>query len=448
MRYFLLVTGCVAALCFPSLPVSANEPNLSLAEAEQRLVNVRQVLIQEADIQAREAELRALQNLNLPQVSILVAGIAYEKDISFTIPFVNEQADLDINRRGIRSQVSVLWPLYTGGRTKATQQLAGARVAEAQAEQSLLQLQLIKRLADLYFSHQMMQEVVRVREQTKRTIELHVQRAKRFQAEGLITQLGTMQAEVAYAEANREFVQAKRQLTDIQAALRNLLELDTLGCLSTELPIPVEPIHSPAWFVAAARQNNPVFAQLMAKEQQANQLIAIERGKRLPEFFVAGTYDLNRSATPLTEPDWSVGVGMRYHITTPVGRGASIDSAMLRRNQVQFSRAQIDADIQLAVESSYRAVQEHFEQFTLLQYDIELATEHARLQRNAFTEGLATSIEVTDAQLRLAATEVRALNSAFMYISALAQLTQLAGNPEILAATLPSITQNQACSTF
>jgi outer membrane protein TolC len=439
---FFGVTYMVSVLSY------ADDLGLSFSNAEQRLVDVRQVLIQQADIRARESERKALDNLNLPQISLIVAGIAYEKDISFNIPFVNERADLDITKTGLRSQVTMLWPLYTGGRTQATQEIASSRIAEAQAEQKILQLQLLKRLADLYFSNQMMKHVVAVREKTLNTIALHVKRAERFKEEGLITELGKMQAEVAYAEANRELVLAKRQYADIQAALKNLLEIEDLRCLSTDLPLPVALSQNADWFVSQAKQANPIYQQLAEKLKQTVELLAIERGKKLPEFFAAASYDLNKSATPLTEPDWSVGVGFRYNFTSSLGRDASIDAALTRQEQVKLSKEQADADVKLATESAYRGVSEHLEQFQLLQQDITLASEHTRLQNRAFEEGLATSLEVTDAELRLAATEVRALNTAFLYISSLAQLTQLTGQPELLPELLPSLTRQQSCTTF
>ncbi len=423
-----------------------NGASLSLAEAEARLVDTRQMLISDADIEAREFERQALDNLNLPQVSITIAGIAYEKDISFTIPLLNQPADLDVSRSGLRSQVTMLWPLYTGGRAAASQAIASARVTEGEAEQRILQLQLVKRLSDLYFSQQMMQQVVAVRQQTQQTIAHHANRAARFKEQGLITELGEMQAQVALAEARRELIAAQRQTTDIQAALANLLEITPNQCLTTQLPTPSPLSYDPSWFVSRAKQHNPVFAQLAAKQQQVQQMLVIEQGKRLPELFFAASYDLNRSATPLTEPDWSVGLGMRYHFTTAVDVGASINSAGARARQLDLTKEQANNDIQLAVESAYRAVQEHQEQFELLQTDIELSRQHAEMQSKAFAEGLATSLEVTDAQLRLAATQVRALNSAFLYTTALAHLTQLSGQPELLTQLAPSLNQQQPCA--
>lgn len=430
------------------LPVSLNAMPLSLADAEKRLASNPTMQAQQADVDAWQAQQRALNNLDLPQLSITIAGIAYEKDVTFDIPVINQPAELDVFRSGIRSQLNLLWPLYTGGRTDAARQQARARVTEAEAEQRQLQLQQLKRLFDLYFSSQMMQQVVQVRQQALQTLEAHVHKAKRFEQEGLITRLNRMQAEVAHAEARREAVMAQRQLSDVRAALQNLLQLNELGCLSTPLPQPV-PLTKPAdWFVSQAKRHNPAFQQLLAKDQQLKQQLRIEQGKRLPEVFLVGSYDLNRSATPLTEPDWSIGLGMRYHFTTPINRQASAHVVHSRQHQLAFSHQQADADIQLAVESSYRAVLLHLEQFELLQQDLQLAREHARLQHHAFEQGMATSLDVTDARLKQAAAEVQALQAAFQYSSALAQLTQLSGQPELIASWLPTLMQQQSCPAF
>jgi outer membrane protein TolC len=438
------LTLLVAALLCSQ--VQANEPALSFSEAEKRLSLVRQTLVQQADIQSREFEAKALGNLNLPQLSLTVAGIAYEKEISFLIPIINRRAEIDIERDGIRSQVNVLWPLYTGGRTTATRQIAESRVSEAQTDLEIVRLQLLKRLSDLYFSNQMIRQVVAVREQSVQTIQTLVNKASRFQQEGLITALDKMQADVALAEANRELLLAKRQQTDLQAALTNLLEVEQLACLSTDIPQPVALSNTSDWYVEQARNANPAYRKLAEKMTQTDRLIDIEKGKNLPEFFLAGTYELNKEATPLTEPDWSVGLGFRYNFITPVGRNASVQAAMAKREQVRLTKEQTDADLKLGIESTYRAVLEHLEQYELLAQDIKLGKENTRLQNRAFEEGLATSIDVSEAELKLAAVQVKSLNAAFLYISSLAHLTQLSGQPEQLPIILPTLLHQNACS--
>lgn len=441
-RVYLLI-----ALLFASYaPVNANAEALSFSEAETLLGSTRAVQAQQADIDAWSAQQQALQSLNIPQLSLTVAGIAYKKHLALELPILPQPTELDIYRRGIRSQVNMLWPLYTGGRNDAAEKQSAARVSEAEAEYSLLQLQLTKRLFDLYFSNQMMEQVVRVREQAEQTLAQHVHKAVRYEEEGLITSLNRMQANVSHAEARREAIQSKRQLTDIQAALQSFLQIPELSCLSTPLPRPTALHQESSWFVAQAKEHNPVFIQLMAKDQQVKQQLRMEHGKRLPEVFMVGSYDLNRSATPLTEPDWSIGLGVRYHFTTSVNRSSSMDAARSRQRQLEYHQAQAAADIELAVESSYRAVMQYLEQFELLEQDLALAREHARMQRHGFEEGIATSLDVTDARLKQTASEIESLQAAFQYISALAELAQYTGQPELLSQWLPTLLQEQQCS--
>ena len=435
----------LALLATLGSPIDGHSSSLSFAEAEQQLATNWQWLAQQADVDAWQAQQQALNSLNLPQLSVTIAGIAYEKDVRFDIPVINQPAELDVFRSGIRSQFNLLWPLYTGGRTQAAQQQIAERVGEAEAEQRLQQQKLIKRLFDLYFSAQMTRQVVQVRQQALSTLELHVHKAKRFEQEGLITALQRMQAEVAHADARRSLIEAQHQASDVRAALANLLQAPSLQCLSTPLPTPVQLEHPADWYLQLAKQHNPVFSQLSAKAGQLAQQLLIEQGKRLPEVFLVASYDLNRSATPLTEPDWSVGLGMRYHFTTPINRSASATAVVNRQQQLQYTEQQASADIQLAVESSYRLVQQQQQHFELLQQDLKLAREHARLQQHAFAEGMATSLDVTDARLKQAAAEIQALQAAFLHVSALAQLAQLTGQPELLGRWLPTLQQQQPC---
>ncbi|MCH8538225.1 MAG: TolC family protein [Alkalimonas sp.] len=427
------------------LTAQLSAQSLSMAEAEQRLRLSYQLLAQQADVEAWQFQAEALDSLAMPQLDITIAGIAYHKDVFLHVPTIQDPVELDFFRSGIRSQVNVLWPLYTGGRTAAAQQQVAARVTQAEAEQQQLQQQLVKRLLDLYFSSQMMQQVVQVRQQAQQALLQHVHRAKRFEEEGVITSLQRMQAEVAKADARREAVQAKQQWLDIQAALSNLLQLEPVGCLTTPLPTPVELTQPAQWFVGQARRSNPVFHQLSAKQQQATQQLKLEQGKLMPEVFLVGSYDLNRSATPLTEPDWSVGLGVRYHLLTNTNRRSAINSVQSRQQQLHHATAQAQADIELAVQAQYRQVKNTNEQFQLLQQDLTLAREHARLQSRAFEQGMATSLDVTDARLKLAAAEVTLLQVAYQHISALAQLSQLTGQPELLTQLMPAVLQSQPC---
>lgn len=438
---FTLVIG----LGLTSQSAAHSSTSLSLAEAELRLSQSYQLLAQQADVDAWRSQAEALSSLGLPQLDVTIAGIAYHKDVYLHVPTITKPVELDIFRSGIRAQVNLLWPLYTGGRSEAAQHQMAARVTEAEAQQQQLQHQLMHRLFTLYFSNQMMRQVVQVRQQAQQTLQHHVDKARRFEEEGFITALQRMQAEVAQSEAKRDTVQATQQLADIQAALASLLLLEGIDCLTTPLPTPIVLSQSADWFISQAKRNHPGFHQLAAKQQQTSQQLIMEQGKLKPEVFLVGSYDLNRSATPLTEPDWSIGLGVRYHLLTNTNRRAAIHAVQSRQQQLQHTTAQAQADIELAVRSSYRQVGNTQQQFQLLQQDLTLAGEHARLQSLAFEQGMATSLDVTDARLKLASSEITMLQAAYQHIHSLAQLSQLTGQPELLAQFMPAVLHTQYC---
>lgn len=432
---------------FPVL--AAEQQVFSLHHAQQQLMNQAwQLQAQQHDVDAWQQQTEALNALNLPRVDITVAGIAYEKKLDFYSELLQQNLEFDIDRKGIRSQLNLTWPLYAGGRIDATQQQSKARLSEAEAEQQQLVNQLSARLLEHYFAVQMLTEVVKVRQQTLQTLEAHVHRAKRFEAEGVINQLNRMQAEVAYAEARRESVQARRQLTDSRAALANLLVTENSFCLTTPLPIPATLAYPADWFVSQALQHNPALSRLGARKQQASQQLKIEQSKLKPEVFLAGSYDLNRSATPMTEPDWKVGLGVRWALTTDVERRKMVSSVQSRQYQLDALNTQAEADIKTGTEQAYRSMQQYQEQFNLLEQDITLARENARLQDTSFAAGLATSLDVTDARLKVSAAEVQMLQAAYGYISSVAALLEVSGQLSLLQALLPDIATTTSCQSL
>ena len=344
----------------------------------------------------------------------------------------------------------MVWPLYVGGRIEASQQQILAKVTESEAAKRQVSQQLEQRLVELYFGQQFASEVLKVRQQAEQTLAQHLHKAQRFEAQGQINQLNLLQAEVALAQGKRERLLAKRQLEDVAAALQNVLVSKDVFCLSTVLPLPKALPESADWYVKQALASNPALLQLAAKQQQADQQLAIEQSKFKPEVFLAGSYDLNKHATPLTEPDWKVGLGVRWAITSNTDRQQMIASASSKSNEVSFLTEQARSELQLGVESSYRAVQQQLEQFELLQQDFALTERNAQLQDKAFGSGLVTSLDVTDSQLKKAAAQVQLLHAAFAYVSAYSQLLLYSGQLEqfdqLLSVTSLSTPLSSPCT--
>jgi outer membrane protein TolC len=436
----------ILSLLFSSHLLASDKP-LSLTEAKQLLnSNSWKLKAQAADVQAWQHQANALDALDLPQFGFTVSAIAYEKELNLTSPLLPAPVATDIYKSGLRSTVDMMWPLYVGGRIEASQQQILARVAESEAAKQQVSQQLEQRVLDLYFGQQFALEVLKVRQQAEQTLAQHLHRAQRFEAQGQINQLNRMQAEVALAQGKREQLQAKRQLEDVAAALQNVLVSTESFCLSTALPPPKALPESSDWYVRQALASNPALSQLHAKQHQADQQLAIEQSKFMPEVFLAGSYDLNKHATPLTEPDWKLGLGVRWAITSSTDRRQMVASASTKSTEAGYLIEQARSELQQGVESSYRAVQQQLEQFELLQQDVSLAQRHAELQQKAFSSGLVTSLDVTDSQLKHTSAQLQLLQSAYGYVSAYSQLLLYSGQLSQFEQLLAPVSSAALCS--
>ncbi|MEC7120163.1 MAG: TolC family protein [Pseudomonadota bacterium] len=404
---------------------------LSLPQAQQQLnAQSWQLKAQALDAEAWQQQAAATQSLGLPRVDLTVAGIRYGKhiDIGKDLP-IPVPLSLDIEREGIRSQINVMWPLSTGGKIQATQAQAQAKVAEVESDQVMTQAKLNKALVDRYFAVQLSQRALTVMQSAAATLDEHVYKAKRFEQEGMISRLSRIQAEVARDEIKRDLVETQAKDAVIRAGLASLLNVPAsdLPCLTHPLPTP-QPLKSALTdLLAQAEQHNPAFAKLQAKAEQAHQQLKIEQSAFKPEIFAVGSYDLNRRATPLTEPDWSVGIGAKWALTSGLDRRHLLRAATLRQQQVSALTAQTSADLRLGVEQAYRQAQQYQQQYTLLDRDLVLAHENARLQQRSFEAGLSTSLDATDARLGVARSEVQRYQAAYAYVEALTSLYELTG---------------------
>ena len=104
-----------------------------------------------------------------------------------------------------RANVSAVWPIFTGG-----QILAGNRAADAFLEESREKLRytestLTTELVRRYFGLRLAQKVFEVRKQVLEGMDKHLYQAKKLEENGMIARAERLHAEVAWAEAKREY---------------------------------------------------------------------------------------------------------------------------------------------------------------------------------------------------------------------------------------------------
>jgi outer membrane protein TolC len=332
-----------------------------------------------------------------------------------------------------RPQVSAVLPIYSGGQIPATQAGAQAQVRQANAELDTARQHEIAQLAQAYFTQQLAIQAANIRREVRDGLEQHLTNARRLEDQGFASHAQVLQAQVARDEAERELLKAANDLDTARAFLIGLLRADGPVEPTTPLFVLPGPIDTLADYQRAALAQHPQLARLQALEQQAEQGIRLQHARRLPQLYAFAQYDLNREDALLTDPDWVVGVGLRYTLLSGVNRSQAVRAARSQQAQVAAGLREAQVQIGLGVTKAFNDVATARQQFALLESSIAAAVENLRLQELSFREGQATSLDVIDARLGLGRARIQRAQAAHQYLMSLVQLLDISGQTERFA---------------
>ena len=435
-RRVLLLVGLSGACATAGIDAATSAP-LSYEDARAALHTVSDLQKSgEAGVNRSDYEARAADSLGLPEVFVNATQIFGVKTGSIQgtpLGTLNFREDFT----GPRSSINSTWSIYTGGRITATQRALAAGAEQARAELTFTEEQLDLQLVQVYFGLELATNVERTRTSILRQADEQLERAVRFEKQGVIAKVERLNAQVSRDEAARELVRAQRDREIAQARLQRLLHRDAAVEPSTPLFVISDSLKPLSVWLSLAERQNPILAGFSAKNEQAQQGIVIAESRWKPQIFAFGSYSFLKNYQTLVEPNWVAGIGVNFTLFSREDRGSKVSAAREALRQVEALEAEARNDIDSAVETSYRKVDQAREQFLLLDSTLTLARENLRLRERGFDEGQATSLDVNDARNALARAETARAVAAYDFVVALAQLLESSGQ----ARTLPEFFQ-------
>lgn len=329
--------------------------------------------------------------------------------------------------KGTRTSQSVnaVWPVYTGGLTRAVRGFSAAQQQEAAAEAQHTAHQLEDTLVQRYFGVQLARRALALRQQAASTIAEHDHAAERLLQVGMIARVDRLQASVALEQARREQLKAQGDLALAQAALQSLLHSEQAVQPSTPLFVDTRPLPPLEQFRQLALGHHPGLEKVAAKKAQAEQLHALESSRWKPTVTLFGRRELQRNNS-----SWMAGVQANWTLWSSVDRSAMQQAAAQRIIQAERTDAQVRSDIALLVEKNWRALDDARQQYLALAPGVQLAQEMMRLRSSGLREGTSTMIDLIDAHTQYTKAETERAKAAHDYVLALSRLLESAGVPE------------------
>ena len=121
-------------------------------------------------------------------------------------------------------------------------------------------------------------------------------------------------------------------------------------------------------------------------------------------------------------PSWFVGITARMSLLSSSGRIFKYQASKIAQSEVDYLHRQAKNDILLLVETTYKEVLSAKESYKNHSSTIDLASENLNLQEKAFINGMASTVQVSDARNQLALAKIESQNSQYRYALALAKL--------------------------
>ena len=350
-------------------------------------------------------------------------GDAASKKINDTDFGMKVQDDVFFNAR-----VTVVWPIFTGLKIYSAYDAAKENVNARKAEFDMAQNTVLMDVATKYFTLRLAEELTVMRETTMKNLEGHLERSRKLEEGGQISKAERLRAEVALAEAQNAYEDALRDQSLARMALASLLHTDTSITATTPVEAP-ELIRSMDEFKQLAREKHPGLRQLRTERKRSHDAVSAARADWFPTIALFGYRELYTKDLTILEPEWAVGAKAQWDL--PILGGAEsrakVSSAKaLERSLVSKEEQTLD-NINLLVEKRWREMEHAKSRLTSLVKTRELADEALRSQTRAYEAGLATGLDVVDAELALARLQVGDLKAHFDAVVAWLGLLEAAG---------------------
>jgi outer membrane protein TolC len=327
---------------------------------------------------------------------------------------------------GWRARASVSVPLITGGRIAGAAEAARGESYAAGNDLVAARADLVLETTTAYWNLRLQTESATVLAEAMAAYESHLVDARHRAEVGLAARNEVLAVEVERDRAELGRVQADGAAAVAEANLRRLIGAgERIVIVAADRPVdertPPHPaadtdrsvergakVDTPALdsLVAIALATRPEREALASRVAAAEARVRCEQGARWPQLAAVAGYDYanpNRRITP-ARAEWKETWDASVNLSLPLFDSGRIAAATARaRAQAEALRRQaIDLDQRIRLEVTLRGIERHTAEETVgvAERAVEAARENEKVTRDRYREGVASSSDLLDAEVR------------------------------------------------
>jgi HAE1 family hydrophobic/amphiphilic exporter-1 len=403
---------------------------LSMALSNNESLKVAQEQVRESQGRVAEAKTNFLPTVNLnfvytpaqrfPLIRI-PPGIFGPDEQTFQAAFT---------RRNIM-QLDLTQPIYTAGRLQNTYGVQASAFDASRLMLDRARQQLQFQVVEAFYAALMNEQGVKVADEQIALATRQLELAKtRFEA-GTVARLDVLQAEVELANAKARRIQARAAVDTAYQALRTVLSMPQSQPLTLRGNLDERPEQLTREALAEKIPARPDLRAFTARRESAEHAVALANAEVKPSLAITGNLQYQDDGVDnLFKTDnqsYTLGLALRVPLFGAPTAAAKriVAQAQLRQTEHGLNAATDEARLEL--ESAWTAFESSDEVVSTQEKALELARESVIIAQTSYENGVITSAELNDAQVRLLQTEWFLMQAKYSRIVAAARARLASG---------------------
>ncbi len=426
----LLILGTVR-FSFPQEKITLTlEESIRLALSQNPYHLAAEERVETARAQVREAAAGFFPALNAQGLHTLDEKLF---ELEFPDPITGQTQRISVDfTRDYQFSLSLSLPLFTGGRL--TSGFNQAKYNLLSSEEAVRQSEHITvfNAKAAFYGCLLARDFVKVAEEAVEVAEKHFNNVKRLYEVGMASKFDLLRSEVEAANLKPQLIKARNNLKIAELNLKTLLGLDLSQDIEIEGELKFEPTEPDLEdCLSKALVKRPELSQLNYQKKMAGQMLKLARASRLPSLAVSGTYNFWADRFNFEKDTWQNYYSVNLALSVPLFNGFST-SAKVAQSKAAIRELDLTAQgfldmVEFEVSQALLKLNEAKESLLSQGRNVEQAEESLRIAELNFSEGMATTLDVSSAQAALTQAKTNYSQALFDYVISLAQLDKAMG---------------------
>jgi outer membrane protein len=409
---------------------------LTFADAERlALRQSPELQISEKSVEAASRRVKAARSQRLPRLAVESNLLLWHEPITFQLPpAMPGQGPIEVVVRGqvtSTTTVTVAQPL--------TPQIAISKLVEVEeagrsafeAELQGTRVDVAFRATDGYLVVLLAQAGREVAAQREAQVEAQLNRARALVEGGVLQPVDVMRLEVALAVAQRELITAESQVRLAQGNLILALGLPADAAVDVQDTLPPEPQPPPAAAsdaMATAADQRADVRTLTFRARQAESGASAAKANLYPNVAAIASFQHSEGAGSLQAADsLFAGVTLQWNVWDWGHTWQSYKAAEIQAVQADLAAARMVDVVRVQVAAAASDAQSAYQALAVTRTGLAAAEEAYRIQSDRFSEGVATTTDVIDAEIEVTQARLGYASARYAYFRALASLARATG---------------------